>query len=135
MGMLKGKSLSPKGRPRAVAWWIQRARKGTPPITGVEEFAEQWHEWWRVLNPEWRVGDKGKMCWEGGSDWGVLKVSGVNGLLSVLMCLRWWKGALTAGAGDSGWRDAVDDVTWVLQQLMDAGTSGSASASGDVNMG
>ncbi|KAJ7858431.1 hypothetical protein B0H13DRAFT_1901814 [Mycena leptocephala] len=108
-----GKSLPSKGRPRAVAWWIQRARKGTPPIADVEEFAEQWREWWRVLNPEWRVGDKGKMRREGGSDWGALKVPGVNGLLSVLMCLKWWKGVLAAGAGDSGWKDAVDDVTWV----------------------
>jgi hypothetical protein len=129
-----------------VAWWIQRARKGTPPIPDVGEFTDQWRDWWRALNPEWRGGDGGEMRREDGREWDVLKVPGVNGLLSVLMCLRWWKGEL-AGADDKGWKEAVADVTWVLQQLLadggggaamdvvDGNDSGLASNTSDVNMG
>ncbi|KAJ7813818.1 hypothetical protein B0H13DRAFT_2465927 [Mycena leptocephala] len=125
-----GKSLLSKGRPRAVAWWIQRARKGTPPIPDVGEFADQWRDWWRALNLNGAVAMEARCA----------------GRTGLLMCLRWWKGEL-AGADDKGWKEAVADVTWVLQQLLadggggaamdvvDGNDSGLASNTSDVNMG
>jgi len=39
----------------------------------------------------------------------------------VLLVLVWWRKGLDAsgkGAGDKRWEDAIDDVTWVLEQMM-----------------
>ncbi|KAJ7180899.1 hypothetical protein C8R46DRAFT_885852, partial [Mycena filopes] len=104
--------LSTQERPTEVGWWIQRARKGTPPIRDVGAFAKAWKGWWAVLR---RQEDDGALK--------ELGARGVNGLLSVVMCLKWWRKALRA-AKDSEWAESVVDVTWVLRQLIasDAGT-------------
>ncbi|KAJ7219929.1 hypothetical protein GGX14DRAFT_559743 [Mycena pura] len=54
----------------------------------------------------------------GGSegDWGGMHIPGVNGLLNVLMCLKWWAKAANGEPGER-WKRGVADVTWVLQRL------------------
>ncbi|KAF7341811.1 hypothetical protein MSAN_02036000 [Mycena sanguinolenta] len=37
------------------------------------------------------------------------------GFLNVLMLLKWWRDAMEEGSPD--WEEAVNDVTWVLQQM------------------
>ncbi|KAJ7725578.1 hypothetical protein B0H16DRAFT_1736105 [Mycena metata] len=135
-GFAAGKKLSTTNRPTEVQWWIQRARKGTPPIKDPAAFAGSWTRWWCGLNPTWRRGDGGidAMLKEGGGEegeWDALDVRGVNGLLSVLMCLKWWRNAVEEEEKD--WVMAVADVTWVLEQLT-AGSSGALAMGGDVNM-
>ncbi|KAJ7734410.1 hypothetical protein B0H16DRAFT_1246416, partial [Mycena metata] len=116
----KAKALSSKDRPTEVQWWIQRARKVTPPIKNAAAFAASWMRWWYALNPTWRRGDGGidSMAREGGGEegeWDAVDVRGGNGLLSVLVCLKWWRNALEEETKD--WVMAVADVTWVLEQL------------------
>ncbi|KAJ7155743.1 hypothetical protein C8R46DRAFT_1041099 [Mycena filopes] len=128
----KGGALTTKGRPTEVGWWIQRARKGTPPIKDVGAFAQAWKGWWGALNPAWRRVKTGGMAQEGDGGWEELGARGANGLLSVVMCLKWWKEGL-GNAEDEEWVESVLDVTWVLRRLIasDAGVEGDV----DVDMG
>ncbi|KAJ6504285.1 hypothetical protein C8R47DRAFT_1248391 [Mycena vitilis] len=129
-----GKSLSSTGRPAEVSWWIQRARKPSPTIDDLSLFRRQWNTWWVFLNPAWRAaGSSGAaLRREEGRDWECLKEPGVNGLYTVLICLKWWKAALDAGKEDAEWDEAVSDVTWAIQQIMphDAPCTGQGQGGG-----
>ncbi|KAJ7078751.1 hypothetical protein B0H15DRAFT_732432, partial [Mycena belliarum] len=112
------KALVAKKRPKAVGWWIQRARARTPEIKDVDAFAVEWGGWWRAINPAWRSAGSQAMIRAEGESWELLSgVTGINGLLSVLMCLKWWRETLDDGKGVEVWAAAVEDVTWVLKQL------------------
>ncbi|KAJ7635992.1 hypothetical protein DFH06DRAFT_921773, partial [Mycena polygramma] len=82
--------LTSTGRPDAVTWWIQRARKPTPAISDLPQFVAEWQGWWKSLNPEWRVSEGEMMRREDGRKWECLEAHGMNGMLSVLICLKWW---------------------------------------------
>ncbi|KAJ7358257.1 hypothetical protein DFH08DRAFT_615627, partial [Mycena albidolilacea] len=70
--------------------------------------------WWVDINPTWR-NEQRPMKREGGSSWLSLDIRGQNGFLNLLMCLKWWRDAMEAPSPD--WEEAVDDITWVLQQM------------------
>ncbi|KAJ7062418.1 hypothetical protein B0H15DRAFT_794823 [Mycena belliarum] len=114
-----GKALRTKGRPEQVGWWIGRGRARAPTITNVDAFAASWNKWWRSLNPTWRSGEKGgELSREAGGDWDVLRVPGINGMLSVVMSLKWWGDKVNADGVEVGdWARAVDDVLWALGEL------------------
>ncbi|KAJ7174316.1 hypothetical protein C8R46DRAFT_1214526 [Mycena filopes] len=128
----KGGALTTKGRPTEVGWWIQRARKGTPPIKDMGAFAQAWKGWWGAVNPAWQRVKTGGMAQEGDGGWEELGARGANGLLSVVMCLKWWKEEL-GNADDEEWVESVLDVTWMLRRLIasNAGVEGDV----DVDMG
>ncbi|KAJ7086003.1 hypothetical protein B0H15DRAFT_742123, partial [Mycena belliarum] len=113
----QGKALPTKGRPAAVAWWIGRARARDPPVTEVDvkRFSSDFVTWWRGMNPAWRR--DGPLLQDEGGDLAVMKTSGINGFLSVLMALKWWRRALTGSASAEEWAACVDDVVWVLRQM------------------
>ncbi|KAJ7593178.1 hypothetical protein C8J56DRAFT_779475, partial [Mycena floridula] len=102
-----------------VKWWTKRKRLPTPEIKDVEAFGKQWWSWWALVNPEWRI--KSKRGWlerAGEGSWEVLMISGLNGLLSPLMCLRWWFSVGSEMEKDDAWVEAVAEMTWVLQCMM-----------------
>ncbi|KAE9389133.1 hypothetical protein BT96DRAFT_740331, partial [Gymnopus androsaceus JB14] len=81
-----------------------------------ETFGTQVLNWWKLLNPTWRQAcPSGEFLQSGEGDWGVLDVSGRNGLLSVLACMRWWH---DLGAEDMNsnpqWIYISKDVSWVV---------------------
>ncbi|KAJ7089509.1 hypothetical protein C8R43DRAFT_891312 [Mycena crocata] len=109
------------GRPDQVKKWISYGRKGgpKPPITNAKVFGDEWWGWWHKLNPEWRyvAEDGATMETDESGEWGELDNTGPNGMLNVLICLRWWKDALGEEASKK-WDLAVADVTAVLKQMM-----------------
>lgn len=112
--------LSATGRPPCVAQWIQRARAPTyrAPIADFDVFALSFTNWWRVLQPEWRrVTDR--VLARGTGDWESIRKPGTNGLLSVLAALFFWAAA-SGVTGRKAWLESVEDVTWVIQQLVRA---------------
>ncbi|KAJ7017234.1 hypothetical protein C8F04DRAFT_979725 [Mycena alexandri] len=121
IGPGKGKGTSM--RPKEVAGWISRARSGgpQPPIVDVFSFAARWWPWWVEINPQWRVrtGTTVKrLAKEGEGDWDSLASTGPNGMLNVLICLRWWYDALRGDEGGmEGWNKAVEDVKWALERI------------------
>ncbi|KAJ7747404.1 hypothetical protein DFH07DRAFT_747794, partial [Mycena maculata] len=102
-------------RPKQVGDWIQRARKGTPPISDLEGFIEEWWKWWTSMNPGWRRVN-GTLVQEGAGSWEPLECPGPNGFLSVLACLKWWRMEVPDDTDD--WKKAVGDVVWVLAEML-----------------
>ncbi|KAJ7642661.1 hypothetical protein DFH06DRAFT_999755 [Mycena polygramma] len=105
-----------KKRPTQIKDWVGRARNPnfTPEIPDVEEYGEEWWGWWVDINPAWRQ-KKRPMKRGDGPSWACLDINGQNGFLNVLVGLKWWRDELEEGSPD--WEEAVDDVTWVLQQM------------------
>ncbi|KAJ7352105.1 hypothetical protein DFH08DRAFT_694112, partial [Mycena albidolilacea] len=102
-----------KLRPAQVGAWVQRARTGVPVIPDVVRFAEQWGKWWQEINPTWRKIITPMPRKDG--DWTSLDLPGPNGFLNVLICLKWWRERLEGETKE--WRDAVEDVKWVLERM------------------
>ncbi|KAK7013927.1 hypothetical protein R3P38DRAFT_3206497 [Favolaschia claudopus] len=109
------KGFSAKHRPQQIGAWIQRARTGKPVIKNVEAFAEQWGLWWYDINPPSRKTKNPLELTKTSGPLAALDVPGVNGFLSILISLLWWRKMLEVESRE--WRIAVQDVKWVLQQL------------------
>ncbi|KAJ7699818.1 hypothetical protein B0H16DRAFT_1245924, partial [Mycena metata] len=118
-----GKGKGTAMRPKEVSGWISRARSGGPQprIIDVFVFAARWWAWWLEINPQWRVqtGTTVKhLAKEGEGDWDSLASTGPNGMLNVVICLRWWRDALGGDEGGmAGWNEAVEDVKWALERI------------------
>ncbi|KAF8171736.1 hypothetical protein K438DRAFT_1773036 [Mycena galopus ATCC 62051] len=115
------KGLGTTKRPEEIQIWIKCARATTPKLKDIDRFVEEWQEWWKTLNPEWRtmcdeVSD-GLIRDEEASLEGLRK-PGANGFLSVLIGLKWWRDAQGAMRE---WVAALDDVTWVMGRLLKRG--------------
>ena len=102
--------------------------KNIPDIDNIEDFEEQWVEWWSVCQPEWRDTD----CWPFpqedtvGCDWGDLPDGGKDGLFLVMVSLGWWIYARDP-AEDSRVDDIISDVTWVIDGLVSLLTTETSS--------
>ncbi|KAJ7728989.1 hypothetical protein B0H14DRAFT_2409818 [Mycena olivaceomarginata] len=110
------KSHPTKDRPAAVAVWVKNARKGMPDIGTPEVMERGWWAWWKAINPEWRLRD-GELIQEGNGSWTVLRCPGQNGLLNVVVCLKWWYCAMETPS--DAWKSAVLDVKWVLEKILE----------------
>ncbi|KAL1711661.1 hypothetical protein EV715DRAFT_169720, partial [Schizophyllum commune] len=131
-------------RPIYVGEWIQRARSSSyepnllKPKARKESDAEatnaNWDKfrasmaaWWRQINPEWRtegIDDaQGLALTRGKGDLMSLYCTGQNGLVSVVVCLRWWwelfsDPLVEEQEGDrAAWCAAVDDVSWAFSKM------------------
>ncbi len=94
----------------------------------LKSLGDAWWVWWKQLQPEWRGVSKVEGCLEAvhqisSGNWGYLWHLGANGLVTVLICLKWW-GELTMkhyGMGSMwmrGWEAAVEDVCWVMGSMV-----------------
>ena len=62
-----------------------------------------------------------------GEQWDALSQGGKNGLFMVVLALGWWAAALGDVSDDDELCDALDDATWVMQdmaRLLKAGEEG-----------
>ncbi|KAJ7622618.1 hypothetical protein DFH06DRAFT_898150, partial [Mycena polygramma] len=112
-----GKGQHAKLRPACVQGWIARARTGgpNPPLADLFAFVAQWWKWWTALNPKWRLEGvpEGKRLSRAGGEWGATVQTGPNGVLNVLICLRWWRDKI--GPSElATWQEALEEVAWVL---------------------
>lgn len=101
-------------------------RKPPDEILGeADDFAEQWWTWWSALNPEWRERDTytGRIIVGGNGDgdesWGDFHRPGQCGMLTILSCLLWWSGKILSEEQRKPWTAALEDVNWVLKQLLE----------------
>lgn len=75
--------------------------------------------WWRSVQPDWRLSDSIASFKQADGDWGVIKCSGVNGLLSALAALFFWGVALgNTCTADAAWSTAVADAAYVLESIV-----------------
>ncbi|KAJ7075457.1 hypothetical protein B0H15DRAFT_754906, partial [Mycena belliarum] len=111
------KRLPAKGRPAEVGWWIGRARARAPTISNADKFGSTLKQWWSSVNPAWRRGGGNMLKRQEGESWDALQVPGVNGMLGILVCLKWWRDALGREGPLEEWDVLVDDVAWALGQI------------------
>ncbi|KIY60735.1 hypothetical protein CYLTODRAFT_427788 [Cylindrobasidium torrendii FP15055 ss-10] len=114
-------SKAPSTKPKSTA-----AKGIELPIEDADfvEFVNLWGVWWDFLQPEWRVRDGNQWSRKGPwkKQWGKLEAYGVNGWLSVVVCLWWWRRALEIRANSTdgefaSWKEAVVDALWILEGL------------------
>lgn len=124
-GNSKTKTLGAKGRPKDVGLWIKNYRSASyspEHIRDVLTFASEYLVWWKNVNPGWRKVSQGaELSYSAeGESWEDLKSPGINGLYSVLICLKWWakaeqrEGQVIPG---KAWCDAVYDVQFAISGL------------------
>ncbi|KAE9383732.1 hypothetical protein BT96DRAFT_791675, partial [Gymnopus androsaceus JB14] len=86
--------LPTTGRPKEVGKWISYAQSATfRPVVSLPRFADEFAEWWRSMQPEGRkaIDDTFiSMSKPVITDWETVKISGLNGLVSVVAALAWW---------------------------------------------
>ncbi|KAJ7606238.1 hypothetical protein FB45DRAFT_706602, partial [Roridomyces roridus] len=102
-------------RPGEVHYWVSRGRKTEPEPVDIATFPMEFWAWWGLLNPQWRV-KEGVLVQSGSGSWTELEKPGINGLLSVLYCLKWWEASVETDAERLEWERAVRDVLWTLEQ-------------------
>lgn len=115
--------LPAKGRPECVSEWIRRGRPpGWMPTVTASKLETAFKAWWLSLQPKGRVSGKGAMIatdLESGG-WEVLRKPGLNGLLSALVGLFYWGGALKRSAKQhAAWATCVEDCILVLGHLVE----------------
>ena len=107
-------------QPWVITGWIQRARASTyhPDIEDINGFKADFHVWWQSLQPDWRRVDSTKNSKQPEGDWGCIRQSGPNGLLSVVAALFFWGDAVQNTSARTAWLEALTDVSYVLEQLL-----------------
>jgi hypothetical protein len=96
-----------------------------PSITNLDEFVSSYQRWFDSLNPSWRskngVGRWVVVTSDDGT-WEDFQKPGLNGLLSLLVCLKWWAEAEEALGSEvsDGWVESVTDLISVLRGLLES---------------
>ncbi|KAJ7023341.1 hypothetical protein C8F04DRAFT_1193592 [Mycena alexandri] len=97
VGPAKGKGTAK--RLKEVSGWVGRARSGVVDLVDIHQ-------------PVW-------LAKAGEGDWKLVAQTGPNGMLNVLICLRWWYDGLKNDAPEIvKWREAVDDVQWAMKSIL-----------------
>ncbi|THU80354.1 hypothetical protein K435DRAFT_583641, partial [Dendrothele bispora CBS 962.96] len=129
------KSLSRTSRPPAVKHWVEGGRKQAIPTviqgTKPDAFEPEVVGWWNQLQPDWRTLAAGSTELEGGKwtrevkgDWKALRQPGINGLYSVLACMKWWLllqhkdlDEVDANKASFAWDFVLKDIVWVIDSM------------------
>ena len=88
-----------------------------PKIADVSGYSKQWWLWWGALQPNWRTSDTSQFGRELIGQFDTLIRPGKNGMFIVLLSLCWWADSLDYPTEDILWRNAMNDVAWVLSRL------------------
>ncbi|KAH9477997.1 hypothetical protein JR316_0010230 [Psilocybe cubensis] len=110
-------------RPAVLTKWLSTRKYGNVPDIGAK-FGDEWVMWWNNSQPKWRQSSEaGKLprCLSiaGGKDSiNMLKKGGPNGLVTVMIGLRWWA---KQRHSDPRWEEAVEDILAVFQAFQGGG--------------
>jgi hypothetical protein len=110
-------------RPEQITVWNQNRRplasSRQPVIIDLQVFITAFWKWWDALNPPWRLRVDGHLKIGSAGPWDSLYKPGQNGFLSVLQSLSWWRGLLGVDSAEE-WSSALEDVTWVLGEVLNS---------------
>lgn len=118
-----GANFSPLAmfRPKEIAQWTRASRPLVDSdILVPEDFAVTWWKWWSRLQPPSRseAGRPDMLSPTYLMKWDSIRKPGKNGLILVIVALRWWG---VASSASEEWRKAVDDVSSAVFCMADAG--------------
>jgi hypothetical protein len=112
--------LATKKRPQEISNWIKSKKKDLVPSIKPGPYGQQFMAWWRLLQPSWRI-DEDLLVRSApqGENWQGLRKGGAAGIYVVIMGLSWWIKSQLVERDPIAWT-AVDDVLWVIQQMMNS---------------
>ncbi|KAF9781857.1 hypothetical protein BJ322DRAFT_1010522 [Thelephora terrestris] len=117
--------LSIISRPEEVTKWMKTRSylpAHIPFISNVSSYRDGWMKWWTSCQPPWRRG-KG---WplprdnEGTTNWVKIGARGQNGLFLVVVSTTWWAFSIRSEEEWVEFDKAVDDIRWVIDQVMES---------------
>lgn len=104
-------------------------------------FPENWRVWWKALQPGWRTeNDMWPMSRTApvDEDWSSLAKGGKNGFAMILFGLVWWA-CVADECKDAAMKDelesAVEDVKWVMEEIVRGLTEGGPVLEGAIDRG
>jgi hypothetical protein len=100
---------------------MERPYAVPPPIDDFMLFLDALLAWWVQLQPPWREGGELSKQRPQSPVWGGLKIGGPCGLYSIVVSLAW---CLKVCTDEPVFTSLVDDVTWVLIELVRGDTDG-----------
>jgi len=111
--------LSATSRPPEVHLWIKSGRTPRcPSAINLAKYQKDFWAWWEKIQPDGRKVKLDTSLRLVSGDWAALDKPGANGVASVMAALFFWGSALRDDPGQAAsWNCALDDVSWVLQQL------------------
>src|SRR5262245_32755619 len=119
--------LSAKGRPTQITHWINCGRKFThlPVIPDLVSYVASFNNWWRSLQPETRVVTEGVITRdvEAEESWEKTRKGGVNGFVTVLICLAVWLRSTSSETEREICEVAIQDVLWVVERMISRGNA------------
>jgi hypothetical protein len=124
--------LPTKSHPAEVNWWIKCRKLASihPHVVNTEEFGTNFKKWCALMQRTWRKGESLLRNPPAKANWDTLKCGGSNGLALVVMALAWWVRVLNPGQKHCARLLAVvEDLTWVLSQLLAVMLKGDANVS------
>jgi len=108
-----------------IGWWSKNQRTTRrPPTEPGSTLDERCNDWWRywsgMMPPGREVDSLGRLTGREELLWDEFLYAGENGILIVLVSLRWWWDEiddLKDPTGYTEWMLALEDVYWVIKQL------------------
>ncbi|KAG6809104.1 hypothetical protein H0H92_001590, partial [Tricholoma furcatifolium] len=126
LGSGRRASLPTETRPEEIHFWMKRKRLFTAtavPEVCSPEYAVSFGQWWRDMQPSWRTENMSPdepLTRHVPSDahWDNLLSGGTNGIFLVIVALAFWARAPDFASTERAFREAVDDVAWVLMTIL-----------------
>ncbi|KAL0576159.1 SERTA domain-containing protein 3 [Marasmius crinis-equi] len=92
--------LTAVSQPVQIAEWIQHGQQPgfNAKIPDVEQYGDRFIQWFKHCSPSWRTKSNGSilMSRQSGMDWKDMKITGQNGIASIVAGMAFWKTALDA---------------------------------------
>jgi len=93
-----------------------------PYVHNTSVYGRAWIAWWTACQPRWRQGKGWPLPKEQGTEtnWGKLAARGQNGIFIVVMSTTWWAASLKPTDHRGTFDEAVDDIRWVIDQILES---------------
>lgn len=117
--------LPTESRPTELSTWMKGrsfSADRLPFVPNTGAFGRSWVTWWTACQPAWRRNEGWPLPKARGSSttWGKLAARGQNGMFIVVMSIALWAASLTPTDDRGVFDEAVDDIRWVFDQILDA---------------
>ena len=111
-------------RPAEVGRWMKDRRyteDHIPFIPDVCSYYDSWKVWWSLCQLAWQQGKGWPLPRDhtGTTNWGQVGAHGQSGLFLVVMLTTWWAFSIKSEEEWALFDDAVGDVQWVIDQVID----------------
>ena len=89
-------------------------------VNDIDRYRVEWIGWWTACQPKWRSTQSWPFPKGGGGDgsWEEFPARGKDGIFLAIMATCWWAQAVASAEDFLLFEEAIDDVHWVVQELI-----------------